>query len=142
MSNALRKIINAPIPEPAKETVKWTDKAGETHEINLVVTNDAQNVLDSMLLDEGKKRAFALSYSAVLKTQGIESPISENMVAMIKLVAASIVPDDDAEPITELEIARLSKTHGDLFLALMEAASRLGNMDTIGATFMQVEAGK
>jgi hypothetical protein len=142
MSSIIRKLIAAPAPMARVEVVKWTDpETGEAHEITLSAENDAENVLDSMMLDDGKRNAFAMSYSATLKRKGVNSPVAPDMVPLIKLVHRSIAVADGEDPFDESDIAYLAKTHGDLFFMLLEASSRLGNLENVGAAFMEQQAG-
>lgn len=142
MSSIIRKLVSAPAPLVRREIVKWTDPdSGDVHEIALEAANDAENVLDSMMLDDGKRNAFAMSYSATLARKGVASPVSSDMVPLIKLVHRAIVVEEGEEPFDESDIAFLAKTRGDLFFALLEAASRLGNLDNVGQAFLEQQAG-
>jgi hypothetical protein len=141
MSDSLRKLLNTPRQPDVVETVTYTDKStGEKLEFTLKASNDASQIMDTMFIDDAKKTGFAMTWSKLLERDGVTA-FTSDIVPLVKLVTALLVPPEGAEPYREIEVALLSKTHGDLFLILMEAATRISNMATIGQSFLEAQAG-
>lgn len=141
MSKVLRDLYARPAPVATREVVKWTDPvSGKVLEIALEAANDAEIVLQTMILDDGKKNAYALAYSSVLAARGIKDPVSPETVPFIKLVHRSIVKEE-GDYLDESAVAFIAKAYGDLFFLLLEAATRIGNLGGIGESFLEAKAG-